>query len=93
MILFDFPQEPSEYIRRVGRTGRAGRTGKVSILAYGKQVSIAREVVATSSSGKKIVPNVAQRTVLPTREDEYDEPIEIKKETTKRVTNRKVDFD
>lgn len=25
VILFDFPQEPSEYVRRVGRTGRGGR--------------------------------------------------------------------
>lgn len=25
VVLFDFPQEPSEYVRRVGRTGRAGR--------------------------------------------------------------------
>ena len=27
VILFDFPQEPSEYLRRVGRTGRAGLSG------------------------------------------------------------------
>lgn len=58
MILFDFPQEPSEYIRRVGRTGRAGRAGKVTILAFGRQVRIARDVIETSTSGKKITPTV-----------------------------------
>ena len=39
VILFDFPQEPSEYLRRIGRTGRAGRAGKATVLVYGKQVS------------------------------------------------------
>eukprot|EP01041_Mallomonas_annulata_P002774 gene2773-5462_t len=37
VVLFDFPAEPSEYVRRVGRTGRAGRRGKVTVLVYGKQ--------------------------------------------------------
>jgi len=32
VILFDFPAEPSEYLRRVGRTGRAGNKGKATIL-------------------------------------------------------------
>ena len=32
VILFDFPAEPSEYLRRVGRTGRAGNRGKATIL-------------------------------------------------------------
>ena len=34
VILFDFPQEPSEYLRRVGRTGRAGKSGKATILGW-----------------------------------------------------------
>ena len=40
VILYDFPQEPSEYVRRVGRTGRAGRSGKVTVLVHGKEFSI-----------------------------------------------------
>jgi len=35
VILYDFPQEPSEYVRRVGRTGRAGRSGKATVLVHG----------------------------------------------------------
>lgn len=57
VILFDFPQEPSEYLRRVGRTGRAGRAGKVTILAYGKQLPAARAVMRAGSEGKRITPS------------------------------------
>jgi len=38
VILFDFPRDPSEYVRRVGRTGRAGRLGRVTALVLGRQV-------------------------------------------------------
>jgi len=38
VILFDFPADPSEYVRRVGRTGRAGRPGRATILVQGRQV-------------------------------------------------------
>lgn len=56
MILFDFPQEPSEYIRRIGRTGRAGRAGLATILVYGRQVDVARTVMRASIEGKRIEP-------------------------------------
>lgn len=57
VILWDFPREPSEYLRRVGRTGRAGRNGRVTIFAYGKQVEAAKAVVRASIEGKKIEPD------------------------------------
>ncbi|KAJ1432680.1 P-loop containing nucleoside triphosphate hydrolase protein [Ochromonadaceae sp. CCMP2298] len=56
VILFDFPAEPSEYLRRVGRTGRAGREGMATILAYGRQVAVAKTVMRASIEGKKIEP-------------------------------------
>jgi len=56
VILFDFPQEPSEYVRRVGRTGRAGRAGLATILVHGRQVPIAKQVVTASIEGKRIDP-------------------------------------
>jgi superfamily II DNA/RNA helicase len=56
VILFDFPQEPSEYVRRVGRTGRAGRQGKVTVLVHGRQVPIAKQVIGASIDGKRIDP-------------------------------------
>ncbi|XP_002964717.2 DEAD-box ATP-dependent RNA helicase 50 [Selaginella moellendorffii] len=46
VILFDYPRDPSEYIRRVGRTARAGGAGKVFVFVVGKQVSLARKVMA-----------------------------------------------
>lgn len=57
MILFDFPQEPSEYLRRVGRTGRAGRKGKATVLVYGKQLPAARAVMRLATEGKRIQPS------------------------------------
>ena len=57
--MFDFPQEPSEYVRRVGRTGRAGRQGKVTVLVHGRQVPIAKQVIGASIEGKMIVPELS----------------------------------
>jgi len=38
VVLFDFPRDPSEYVRRAGRTSRgAGNAGTVTILALGRQ--------------------------------------------------------
>lgn len=59
VVLFDFPQEPSEYVRRVGRTGRAGRPGKATVLVYGRQVGIAKKVLTASIEGKRIDPVAA----------------------------------
>ena len=39
VVLFDFPRDPSEYVRRAGRVSRgAGGTGLVSLLVLGRQV-------------------------------------------------------
>ena len=39
-VLFDFPRDPSEYVRRAGRVSRgAGGSGVVSILVLGRQAS------------------------------------------------------
>jgi ATP-dependent RNA helicase DDX18/HAS1 len=45
VILFDFPKDPAEYVRRVGRTARAGRTGTSTVFAYGWQLPIARQIM------------------------------------------------
>ena len=47
VVIFDFPKDPAEYVRRVGRTARAGRTGTSTIFAYGWQLPIARSVMGS----------------------------------------------
>ncbi|KAF3336182.1 DEAD-box ATP-dependent RNA helicase 50 [Carex littledalei] len=52
VVLFDFPREPSEYVRRVGRTARgAGGAGKAYIFAVGKQVSLAGRIIERNQKG------------------------------------------
>ena len=53
VLLFDFPRDPAEYVRRVGRTARAGRAGASTVLAYGWQLPIARQIMGLSNAGKK----------------------------------------
>jgi Helicase conserved C-terminal domain len=45
VVLFDFPKDPAEYVRRVGRVARAGRSGISTVLAFGWQLPIARSVM------------------------------------------------
>ncbi|XP_044500005.1 DEAD-box ATP-dependent RNA helicase 50 isoform X2 [Mangifera indica] len=52
VILFDFPRDPSEYVRRVGRTARgAGGKGRAFIFVVGKQVSLARKIMERNRKG------------------------------------------
>lgn len=51
-MLFDFPRDPSEYVRRVGRTARgAGSEGKAFVFVVGKQVSLARRIMDRNKKG------------------------------------------
>lgn len=52
VILFDYPRDPSEYVRRVGRTARGARgQGKAFIFVVGKQVSLARKIMERNRKG------------------------------------------
>lgn len=52
VVLFDYPRDPSEYVRRVGRTARgASGKGKAFVFAVGKQVSLARRVMERNMKG------------------------------------------
>lgn len=53
VVLFDFPKDPAEYVRRVGRTARAGRAGASTVMAYGWQLPIAREIMYGKGKKKK----------------------------------------
>ncbi|KAK1318069.1 DEAD-box ATP-dependent RNA helicase 50 [Acorus calamus] len=60
VVLFDFPRDPSEYVRRVGRTARgAGGKGKAFVFVVGKQVALARRIIERNMKGHPLhdVPN------------------------------------
>lgn len=62
VVLFDFPRDPSEYVRRVGRTARgAGGKGKAFAFVVGKQVSLARRIMERNQKGHPLhdVPSAA----------------------------------
>lgn len=55
VVLFDFPRDPSEYVRRAGRTARgAGGRGVVSALVLGKQVPLARQIIEANQKGRPV---------------------------------------
>lgn len=67
VVIFDFPKDPAEYVRRVGRTARAGRTGSCTVFAYGWQLPIARQVM-----GKKLESFTIAATALGEKEANED---------------------
>lgn len=55
VVLFDFPRDPSEYVRRVGRTARgASGRGTVSCLVLGREVALAKEIMKRNEKGQPI---------------------------------------
>eukprot|EP00252_Welwitschia_mirabilis_P011482 TRINITY_DN25740_c0_g1_i1.p1 TRINITY_DN25740_c0_g1~~TRINITY_DN25740_c0_g1_i1.p1 ORF type:complete len:604 (+),score=98.03 TRINITY_DN25740_c0_g1_i1:156-1967(+) len=56
VILFDYPRDPSEYVRRVGRTARAGTSGKAFLFVVGKQVSLAGHLLHRNQKGHPLHP-------------------------------------
>ena len=54
VVLFDFPRDPAEYVRRVGRTARAGREGTCTVFAYGWQLPIARTVMGKTVQSLRV---------------------------------------
>merc|ERR1712226_616724 len=53
VVIFDFPKDPAEYVRRVGRTARAGRAGTSTVFAFGWQLPIARSVMGKTLDGSR----------------------------------------
>lgn len=67
VVIFDFPKDPAEYVRRVGRSARAGRSGTCTVLAYGWQLPIARQVM-----GKKLEGSTIAATELGEKAEDED---------------------
>jgi len=53
VVIYDFPSDPADYVRRVGRTARAGRGGQCTVFAYGWQLPIARAVMNNQKTREK----------------------------------------
>jgi ATP-dependent RNA helicase RhlE len=53
VINFDLPEDPGDYVHRIGRTGRAGKTGKAISFAMPDQI---RDVRAIERLIKKTIP-------------------------------------
>ena len=73
VVLFDFPRDPSEYVRRVGRTARgAGGQGLVTVLVLGRQNKLAQDVIGRNQRGLPVhaLPAVMSASAAVPRTDE-----------------------
>jgi len=70
VVVFDFPKDPAEYVRRVGRTARAGRNGYATIMAYGWQLPIARTLMKSNTSSSNSTTKKRKRDSL-LQQDQY----------------------
>lgn len=95
VVLFDFPKDPAEYVRRVGRTARAGRTGTCTVFAYGWQLPIARNIMGSQNNNNggnsKLESNFsASSLVEETKFDNDDDNAEYKGGVkARKLTQRK----
>jgi len=56
VVLFDFPRDPSEYVRRAGRTARgAGGEGRLTSLVLGRQVQLAQSILQRNANGQPLL--------------------------------------
>jgi len=55
VVLFDFPRDGVEYVRRVGRATRGGNApGRVTSLALGRQLGYAKALMKANAAGEQI---------------------------------------
>ena len=54
VVLFDWPRDPNEFLRRVGRTARCGRPGVAVVLASGASRALATRVAAACAAGEPL---------------------------------------
>ncbi len=59
---YDLPQDPEDYVHRIGRTGRAGRDGKAFSFVFGKDIY-------RLGSIERYIKQTIQRSKIPSQED------------------------
>jgi len=87
VILFDFPKDPAEYVRRVGRTARAGRSGTTTVFAYGWQLPIARKIMGNNNKLETVSSSFSDNQKDNDEDDEYS-ALERKRIRSKGKTKR-----
>ncbi|GAB5356577.1 hypothetical protein AAMO2058_000301800 [Amorphochlora amoebiformis] len=60
VIMFDWPRDNIEVVRRIGRTGRAGRHGRVTLLVRGQQAAVAKRMMEDWRVGRKLDASFAE---------------------------------
>mmetsp|Transcript_27742 Transcript_27742/g.39005 ORF Transcript_27742/g.39005 Transcript_27742/m.39005 type:complete len:621 (-) Transcript_27742:103-1965(-) len=89
VVLFDFPKDPAEYVRRVGRTARAGRAGTSTVFAYGWQLPIARKIMGSKLDSF----TVASDDIDDDEDKEYLGGVQGRKQQKKGSRKRKAEKD
>ena len=47
---YDIPEDPEQYVHRIGRTGRAGNTGKAYSFVFGREMYKLKEIMRYTKS-------------------------------------------
>uniref|UniRef100_A0A7S4DKM7 RNA helicase n=1 Tax=Heterosigma akashiwo TaxID=2829 RepID=A0A7S4DKM7_HETAK len=87
VVLFDFPRDAAEYVRRVGRTARAGRKGRVTALVFGRQLGLAREIIRLNRSGERLAELPSKSGSKDNQQDD-DERMNGRRHAGRRSTGR-----
>jgi superfamily II DNA/RNA helicase len=70
---YDIPNNPEEYVHRIGRTGRAGHQGKAFTLMSETESKLLRAIQ------KLIGITIPEHKIAGQRNEEQEEPLEVKK--------------
>ncbi|MEN8855635.1 MAG: DEAD/DEAH box helicase [Akkermansiaceae bacterium] len=62
VVNFELPQDPEDYVHRIGRTGRAGRDGKAVNFVFGRDIYRLQTI-------EKYIRQPIRRERIPSRED------------------------
>lgn len=83
VVIFDFPKDPAEYVRRVGRTARAGRKGTSTVFAFAWQLPIARKIM-----GSKLESFTVAAEAYEEADEEFSQKQRRKKRQQKNASDK-----
>ncbi|HAS33993.1 hypothetical protein A3J91_00085 [Candidatus Peribacteria bacterium RIFOXYC2_FULL_58_10] len=73
VINFDLPDDPNDYVHRIGRTARAGREGRAISFATAEQRATVRDIerLVRSTLNRRSTPALPKRAPLPADHEPY----------------------